>query len=155
MKLSANARMHVTNEITRALGDEYDAARKAVKQADDARQAKWDAFAADMESVLNKAQYEIHALVRRHKLTQLEGRGIVVRALNERYAPEGISCRQFEQTDVDFNAGLRAARQRMSEVEDMVKRAVSKALFEIEINGRRATIDSIVADVIREIKAGR
>ena len=155
MKLSANSKEWVAKSVRDAFAEELKKANDAVKTEKDRREELIKSFRAEADKVLDEAKKEVEKIVKRMKLTFHDGKRIdhlAVFAGDSRY--DTVDADTFEETR-DCCEKLHELRQRVVEVEDDIRTAISKALFEIEIGGRKSDLEQIVSDVIAEIKKGR
>ena len=155
MKLSANSKDWVAKNVRDAFAEELKKANDAVKTEEARRKELIKSFRAEADKVLDEAKKEVEKIVKRMKLTFHDGKRIdhlAVFAGDSRY--DTIDADTFEETR-DCCEKLHELRRRVDEVEDDIRTAVSKTLFEIELNGRKDTLVTIVDQVVREIKEGK
>ena len=155
MKLSANSKDWVAKSVRDAFAEELKKANDAVEAEVGRREELFRSFRAEADKVLDEAKKEVEKIVKRMKLTFHDGKRIdhlAVFAGDSRY--DTVDADTFEETR-DCCEKLHELRRRVGEVEDDIRTAVSKALFEIEIRGRKSDLEQIVSDVIAEIKKGR
>lgn len=155
MKLSKNSKEWVAKSVRDAFAEELKKANDAVKAEEDRREELFRSFRAEADKVLDEAREEVEKIVKRMKLTFRNGKRIdhlAVFAGDSRY--DTVDADTFEETR-DCCEKLHELRRRVGEIEADIRTAVSKALFEIELNGRKDTLATIVDQVIREIKEGR
>ena len=155
MKLSANSKEWVAKSVRNAFAEELKKANDAVEAEMSRREELFGSFRAEVDKVLGEAKKEVEGVVKRMKLTFHDGKRIdhlAVLASDSRY--DTVDTDTFEETR-DSCEKLHDLRRRVGEVEADIRTAVSKALFEIEVNGRKDTLATIVDQVIGEIKEGR
>ena len=155
MKLSKNSKEWVAKSVRDAFAEELKKANDAVKAEEDRRKELIRGFRAEVDKILDEAKKEVEKIVKRMKLTFHDGKRVdhlAVFAGDSRY--DYVDADTFEETR-DCCEKLHELRQRVGEVEADIRTAVSKALFEIELNGRKDTLATIVDQVVREIKEGR
>lgn len=152
MKLSANARAFVASEVKSAFAEEYRKANAAVDAEENRRKELIKSFRAEVDKVFDETKKEVERIVKRMKLTFHSGKCVDhldVFASDSRY--DSIDADAFEETR-DYCKKLQELRQRVNDIEGKIRKATSKALFEIEVHGKRDTLESIVAEVIKSIK---
>lgn len=155
MKLSKNSKEWVAKSVRDAFAKELKKANDAVKAELGRREELFRSFRAEVDKVLDEAKKEVEKIVKRMKLTFRDDKRIdhlAVFASDSRY--DTVDAGTFEET-FDCCEKLHELRQRVGETEADIRTAVSKALFEIEVTGRKDTLATIVDQVIREIKEGR
>lgn len=155
MKLSSNAKEWVAKSVRNAFAEELKKANDAVKAEEDRRKELIKSFRAEAGKVLDEAKKEVEKIVKRMKLTFHDGKCVDhldVFASDSRY--DAIDADAFEETR-DYCTKMHELRQRVNEIEVDIRTAVSKALFEVEVHGKKDTLATIVDQVIREIKEGK
>ena len=155
MKLSANSKEWVAKSVRGAFAEELKKANDAVEAEVSRREELFGSFRAEVDRVLASARKEVEGIVKRMKLTFHDDKRIdhlAVFASDSRY--DTVDADTFEETR-DCCEKLHELRRRVGEIEADIRTAVSKALFEIELNGRKDTLVTIVDQVVREIKEGR
>ena len=155
MKLSANSKEWVAKSVGDGFAEELKEANDADKTEEDRRNELIKSFRAEADKVLDEAKKEVEKIVKRMKLTFHDDKRIdhlAVFASDSRY--DTVDAGTFEETR-DCGERLHELRQRVGEVEADIRTAVSKALFEIEVRGRKSDLEQIVSDAIAEIKEGR
>ena len=155
MKLSSNSKNWVAKSVRDAFAEELKKANDDVEAEEARRRELFGSFRAEVDKVLGEARKEVEGIVKRMKLTFHDGKRIdhlAVFAGDSRY--DNVDADTFEETR-DRCERLHDLRRRVGEVEADIRTAVSKALFEIEVNGRKDTLATIVDQVIMEIKEGK
>lgn len=158
MKLSANAREFVTERVKEAFGKEMEEADGRIDALERSRTEKWGKFEADLGKLQAKWAKDAVALAARHGLTWQgycgPDRGLRVTVLADGGRYDEVSRRSFVETypvDRDDTDEVVALRKAGADVRWKIGRAVREALFEIEVHGRKSTLDQIVADVTARI----
>lgn len=159
MKLSSNSKAFIAAEVKAAFAEEYKKAEEAESAASAKSAAKWKLVQKDLDAVAERAKKEVMAVIRKHGLT------IASKNVHEVFKVEfkmsdayysGICANTFEETaDGCDNPEFREARRAVNAVENKIMKATSKALFEIEIRGRKSDLEKIVEEVIKSIKEGK
>lgn len=155
MKLSSNAKNWVASSVRNAFAEELTKANAAVEAEENRRKELIKSFRAEVDKVLGEAKKEVEKIVKRMKLTFRTGKRVDhldVFASDGRY--DSIGADSFVETH-DYCEKMHELRRRVNDVEADIRAAVSKALFEIEVHGKRDTLESIVAEVIKEIKENK
>lgn len=155
MKLSSNAKDWVASSVRNAFAEELTKANAAVEAEENRRKELIKSFRAGVDKVLGEAKKEVEKIVKRMKLTFRTGKRVDhldVFASDGRY--DSIGADSFVETH-DYCEKMHELRRRVNDVEADIRTAVSKALFEIEVHGKRDTLESIVAEVIKEIKENK
>lgn len=155
MKLSANARKWVAKSVRDAFAKELKKADDAVKAEEARRRELFGIFCAEVDKVLDEAKKKVEGIVKHMKFTFRDDKCVdhlAVFAGVSRY--DYIDADTFEETR-DRCEKLHDLRRRVDEIEADIRTATSKALFEIEVNGRKDTLATIVDQVIKEIKEDR
>lgn len=161
MKLSVNAREYIINQVKAAFADEYKKAEEAEEAVTAKAAAKWEKFRKDLDAVAEKARKEAMALIRKHGLTLADKdddddvrdpvANVEFRMSGSYYS--SVCENTFRETsDGRNNPEYWEAHNAVNAVAKKIGRATSKALFEIEIHGRKSDLEQIVADVIKSIK---
>ena len=155
MKLSNNSKEWVAKNVRDAFAKELKKANDAVKAEEDRRKELFRSFRAEVDKVLGEAKKEVDGVVKRMKLTFHEDKCIDhLDVFDGGSYYSTVDADTFEETN-NHCEKLNDLRQRINKIEDDIHTAVSKALFEIEVNGRKDTLATIVDQVIREIKEGK
>lgn len=155
MKLSANAKDWVAKSVRDAFAEELKKANAAVEAEENRRRELFKSFRAETDKVLDGAKKEIERIVKRMKLTFHSDKCIdhlAVFASDSRY--DDVDLETFEETRGCCEK-IHELKQRVNKVEADIRTAVSKALFEVEVRGKKDTLATIVDQVIREIKEGK
>ena len=156
MKLSANAREWVAQSVKNAFAEELKKTNEAVETEENRRKELFRSFRAEVDKVLAEAKKEVEKIVKRMKLTFHDDKSI-----NHLDVFDGdsyyrtIGTDTFEETIIGPSKKMQELRDRVNEVEDNIRTAVSKALFEIEMRGKKDTLETIIEQVIKEIKEGK
>lgn len=155
MKLSANAREFVSLNVKKEFAKDLKEAEANVKRIEDEQKATFERFEKDLKKVLDACALEVSKLVKKHNLTWRGNKGpdngAHVSALEDDSRYNDVDANSFNETHCE---GIRisAANGAVTEVKDRITRATAKALFEIEVHGKKDTLEEIVAQVIREIR---
>lgn len=159
MKLSANARDHVRSQITDAFAKEYKEVHAASKKFYQDAENRYLAFEADLKKVLDKCLEEAKKVISKHKLTYRENdgkydKGMHLELLMTESHYSKVDKEAFKETDTCTYRNDEAKRheEAKDEVNRKIERAVSKALFEIEVHGKKSDLQQIIEEVIAEIR---
>lgn len=153
MRLSKNAKEFVVKMVKDAFADDLKAVEARRKELADRQESLWAAFEKDYDAVMARAKDEVTKLVKKHRLTFRGDRRIVsVHATDAAFASSTVDSDTFEQTSEYCSPEMNELNKTCARIDDSVRNAVSKALFEIEMSGRRDSVDEIVAKVIGEIR---
>ena len=156
MKLSAMSRDYVAKQVREAFGDDLRKAEEALRAAEKALADKYSRFDKDLEKAKSAWSADVAKLVSRHGLHWSDGVGPEHGAHVDLFAREsiysGISRESFDETS---DEAVKPEAKAVEEVRSQIEEAVRKALFEIELKGRKDTLNEIVEQVIREIKEGK
>ena len=155
MKLSKNSKEWVAKSVRDAFAEELKKANDAVKAEEDRRKELIKSFRAEADKVLASARKEVEGIAKRMKFTFHDDKRIdhlAVFASDSRY--DTVDANTFEETR-DCCEKLHELRQHVGEIEADIRTAVSKAIFEVEVHGKKDTLATIVDQVIREIKEGK
>lgn len=156
MKLSTNAKEWVVRSVKNAFAEELKKANDAVEAEEARRKELFRSFRAGVDKVLAEAKKEVEKIVKRMNLTF---RGD--KCIDHLDVFDGDSCYRtidtstFEETTIGSCKKTQELQDRVNEVEANIRTAVSKALFEIEMRGKKTTLEAIVDQVIKEIKEGK
>lgn len=156
MRLSQNSKDWVAKNVRDAFAEELKKANDAV-EAEKARcKELFRDFRVEVDKVLAEAKKEVEKIVKRMKLTFRDDKRI-----DHLDVFEGDSCystidiNTFEETTFGSCKKTQELQDRVNEVEANIRTAVSKALFEIEMRGKKDTLETIVDQVIKEIREGK
>ena len=156
MKLSQNSKKWIAKSVRDAFAEELKKANDAVKAEKARRNELFRSFRAEVDKVLAEAKKEVEKIVKRMKLTFRDDK-----CIDHLDVFEGDSCystidiNTFEETTFGSCKKTQELQDRVNEVEANIRTAVSKALFEIELRGKKDTLEAIVDQVIKEIKEGK
>ena len=156
MKLSQNSKDWVAKSVRDAFAEELKKANDAVEAEKAQRKELFRNFSDEVDEVLAEAKKEVEKIVKRMKLTFRDDR-----CINHLDVFDGDSCYRtidtstFEETTIGSCKKTQELQDRVNEVEANIRTAVSKALFEIEMRGKKTTLETIVDQVIKEIKEGK
>ena len=156
MKLSTNARNWVAQSVKNAFAEELKKANEAVETEENQRKELFKSFRAEVDKVLAEAKKEVEKIVKRMKLTFRDNK-----CINHLDVFDGnglysiIDTDTFEETRISFSKKMQELQNRVDEIETNIRTAVSQALFEIEVHGKKDTLVTIVDQVIKEIKEGK
>lgn len=153
MKLSQNSKKWIEKSVRDAFAEELKKANDAVEAEEARRKELFRSFRAEVDKVLAEAKKEVEKIVKRMKLTFRDGK-----CINHLDVFDGdsyyntIGTSTFEETTTGSCKKTQELQDRVNEVEANIRTAVSKALFEIEIRGRKSDLEQIISNVIAEIK---
>ena len=156
MRLSQNSKDWVAKNVRDAFAEELKKANDAVEAEKARRNELFRDFSDEVDKVLTEAKKEVEKIVKRMKLTFRDDKRI-----DHLDVFEGDSCystidiNTFEETTFGSCKKTQELQDRVNEVEANIRTAVSKALFEIEMRGKKDTLETIVDQVIKEIKEGK
>ena len=156
MRLSQNSKDWVAKSVRDAFAEELKKANEAIETEENRRKELFRSFRAEVDKVLAEAKKEVEKIVKRMKLTFRDGK-----CIDHLDVFEGDSCystidiNTFEETTFGSCKKTQELQDRVNEVEANIRTAVSKALFEIEMRGKKDTLETIVDQVIKEIKEGK
>ena len=155
MKLSQNSKKWIEKSVRDAFAEELKKANDAVETEKVRRKELFRSFRAEVDKVLAEAKKEVEKIVKRMKLTFRDDK-----CINHLDVFDGdtyystIDTSTFEET-IGSCKKTQELQDRVNEVEANIRTAVSKALFEIETRGKKDTLETIVDQVIKEIKEGK
>lgn len=156
MKLSANARAFVMEQVKSAFAEEYKKAEEAKSTAEEKADKKWKAFEKDLSVVAEKARREAMAVIKKHGLTMSDHDDNEITTVRFQLTESYYSSIDFnsfmETSDGPANPEIIKATKAIAAVNDKIQKATSKALFEIEVHGKKDTLEEIVSEVIKSIK---
>ena len=156
MKLSQNSKKWIEKSVRDAFAEELKKANDAVEAEKALRKELFRSFRAEVDKVLAEAKKEVEKIVKRLKLTFRDDK-----CINHLDVFDGdsyyntIGTNTFEETTIGNCKKTQELQDRVNEVEANIRTAVSKALFEIEMRGKKDTLATIVDQVIKEIKEGK
>lgn len=156
MRLSQNSKDWVVKSVRDAFAEELKKANDAVEAEKTRRKELFRSFSDEVDNVLAEAKKEVEKIVKRMKLTFRDDKRI-----DHLDVFEGDSCystidiNTFEETTFGSCKKTQELQDRVNEVEANIRTAVSKALFEIEMRGKKDTLETIVDQVIKEIREGK
>ena len=156
MRLSQNSKDWVAKSVRDAFAEELKKANDAVEAEKAQRKELFRDFRAEVDKVLAEAKKEVEKIVKRMKLTFRDDK-----CIDHLDVFEGDSCystidiNTFDETTFGSCKKTQELQDRVNEVEANIRAAVSKALFEIEMRGKKDTLETIVDQVIKEIKEGK
>lgn len=157
MKLSASSRAYVAEQVRRGFAEELRAADKAVEDAEKAKNAPYEALEEDLEKLSPAWMGEFERLMEKHGLHWNRGKGPADGACVKVFDGDGpydrIDYMSFAETC--DSTEIDKAKEACDGVRDRIEKAVQKALFEVEVHGKKDTLQKIVEQVIREIKEGK
>ena len=165
MKLSSLAKDHVKDEVKNAFAADLKAAEDDLTNAKAEAQVRWTRFSEEFDEMLEPMNDKLQKLVKKHKLTPC-GRccgtdfskySVALRAqlLHDDSWYGAIDQSSFTETSESKCQEVRDAENKLCDVKDQITKACNKALYEIEVHGKRDTLQTIVEEVIREIKEGK
>ena len=155
MKLSQNSKKWIEKSVRDAFAEELKKANDAVEAEKARRKELFRSFRAEVDKVLAEAKKEVEKIVKRMKLTFRDDK-----CINHLDVFDGdsyyntIGTNTFEET-IGNCKKTQELQDRVNEVEANICTAVSKAIFEIEVHGKKDTLETIVDQVIKEIKEGK
>ena len=156
MKLSQNSKNWIEKSVRDAFAEELKKANDAVEAEEARREELFRSFRAGVDKVLAEAKKEVEKIVKRMNLTFCGDKCINHLDVFDgdcRYST--IDTSTFEETTIGSCKKTQELQDRVNEVEANIRTAVSKALFEIEMRGKKDTLETIVDQVIKEIKEGK
>ena len=156
MKLSQNSKEWITKSVRNAFAEDLKKANEAIETEENRRKELFRSFRAEVDKVLAEAKKEVEKIVKRMKLTFRDGKCIDHLAVldGDTYF-NTIDTSTFEETTIDSCKKVKELQNRVDEIETDIRTAVSKALFEIEVYGKKDPLEAIVDQVIKEIKEGK
>ena len=155
MKLSADAREFVSLNMKKEFAKDLKEAEANVKRVEDDQKAAFERFEKNLREVLDACALEVFKLAEKHGLTWCVNKGpdngAYVSAHGDGARYNDVDAQSFNETRCD---GIRisAARGAVTEIKGRIVRATAKALFEIEVYGKRDRLDEIVAQIVKEIR---
>lgn len=156
MKLSVNARAFVMDQVKSAFAEEYKKAEEAKSTAEEKADKKWKTFEKDLSAVAEKARREAMAIIKKHGLTISDPDDKEITAVRFQLTEScysSIDSNSFKETsDRSANPEILKANKDIATVNNKIQKATSKALFEIEVHGKKDTLEEIVSEVIKSIK---
>ena len=156
MKLSAMSREYVAEQVREAFGDDLRKAEEALSAAKKVLEDKYSRFDRDLEKAKSSWMADVAKLVSRHGLHWAGGVGPENGAHVDMHAGSScyseISRSSFDETS---DKAVKRESEAVEKVRSRIKEAVRKALFEIEVKGRKETLNEIVEQVIRETREGK
>ena len=156
MKLSAMSREYVAKQVREAFGDDLRKAEEALSAAEKVLADKYSRFDRDLEKAKSSWMAEVAKLMNKHGLHWADrfgpenGAHVDVHAGSSCYSE--ISRDSFDETS---DKAVKPEAEAVEKIRTQAGEAVRKALFEIELKGRKDTLNEIVEQVIREIKEGK
>lgn len=153
MKLSTNAKEWVTQSVKNAFAEDLKKANEAVETEKNQRKELFRSFRSEVDKVLVEAKKEVEKIVKRMKLTFHDNKCIHhldVFDDNDYYGK--IDTDTFEETMLSLSKEMQELQNHVDEIKANIRTSVSKALFEIEIRGRKSDLEQIISNVIAEIK---
>lgn len=155
MKLSQNSKEWIAKSVRNAFAEELKKANEAIETEKNRRKELFRSFRAEVDKVLAEAKKEVEKIVKRMKLTFRDDK-----CINHLDVFDGdtyystIDTSTFEET-IGSCKKTQELQDRLNGIETNIRTAVSKALFEIETRGKKDTLETIVDQVIKEIKEGK
>ena len=155
MKLSQNSKEWIAKSVRNAFAEELKKANEAIETEKNRRKELFRSFRAEVDKVLAEAKKEVEKIVKRMKLTFRDDK-----CINHLDVFDGdtyystIDTSTFEET-IGNCKKTQELQDRLNGIETNIRTAVSKALFEIETRGKKDTLETIVDQVIKEIKEGK
>ena len=156
MKLSAMSRDYVAKQVREAFSDDLRKAEEALRAAEKALADRYSRFDRDLEKAKSSWMADVVKLVNKHGLHWADYTGpehgghIDVHAGSSCYSE--ISRSSFDETS---DEAVKRESEAVEKVRSQIEEAVRKALFEIELKGRKDTLNEIVEQVIRETREGK
>ena len=153
MKLSTNAKEWVTQSVKNAFAEDLKKANEAVETEKNQRKELFRSFRSEVDKVLVEAKKEVEKIVKRMKLTFHGNKCIHHLGVfdDDNYYGK-IDTDTFEETMLSLSKKMQELQNHVDEIKANIRTAVSKALFEIEIRGRKSDLEQIISNVIAEIK---
>lgn len=156
MRLSQNSKDWVAKSVRDAFAEELKKANDAVEAEKTRRKELFRDFRAEVDKVLAEAKKEVEKIVKRMKLTFHDNKCIDhLDVFDGDSYYSTIDINTFEETTAGSCKKTQELQDRVNEVEANIRTAVSKTLFEIEMRGKKDTLETIVDQVIKEIKEGK
>lgn len=157
MKLSASSRAYVAEQVRKEFGDELRAAEKRYDDAEKAENAVFERLEKELEKVSARWMDEFEKLMKKVGLRWNEGKGPENHAYIRVFDAGGSYDRidRYSFVESSDTAAAKEAQSAVDAVKGQIEKAVQKALFEIEIHGKKDTLQEIVEQVIKEIKEGK
>lgn len=156
MKLSKNSKEWVAKSVRDAFAEELKKANDAVEAEEARRKELFMSFRSEVDKVLAEAKKEVEKIVKRMKLTFCDDKCINhLDVFDGNCIYNTVDTDTFEETTTGGCKKTQELQNRVNEIETNVRTAVSKALFEIEMRGKKDTLETIVDQVIKEIKEGK
>ena len=156
MKLSQNSKDWITKSVRNAFAEDLKKANEAIETEENRRKELFRSFRAEVDKVLAEAKKEVEKIVKPMKLTFRDNKCIDhLDVFDGDSYYNTIGTDTFEETTIGDCKKTQELRDRVNEVEANIRTAVSKALFEIEMRGKKDTLETIVDQVIKEIKEGK
>lgn len=154
MKLSASSRAYVAEQVKECFVEDLRAAEKAVEEAKEALNGRFEKFEKDLSKLSDGWMDEVEKLVKRHGLHWAKGKGrdagAHVQVLDGHSSYRDVDGDSFVET-ADKTAVFEAEWARR-DVIDRIEKAVRKALYEIEVHGRKSDLEDIVRRVVAEAR---
>lgn len=156
MKLSQNSKEWIAKSVRDAFAEELRKANDAVEAEEARRKELFRSFRAEVDKVLVEAKKEVEKIVKRMKLTFCDDKCIDhLDVFDGDRIYSTIDTNTFEETTTGGCKKTQELQDRLNGIETNIRTAVSKALFEIETRGKKDTLETIVDQVIKEIKEGK
>ena len=156
MKLSQNSKEWIAKSVRDAFAEELKKANDAVEAEEARRKELFRSFRAEVDKVLVEAKKEVEKIVKRMKLTFCDDKCIDhLDVFDGDSIYSTIDTNTFEETTTGGCKKTQELQDRLNGIETNIRTAVSKALFEIETRGKKDTLETIVDQVIKEIKEGK
>ena len=156
MKLSQNSKEWIAKSVRDAFAEELKKANDAVEAEEARRKELFRSFRAEVDKVLVEAKKEVEKIVKRMKLTFCDDKCIDhLDVFDGDRIYSTIDTNTFEETTTGGCKKTQELQDRLNGIETNIRTAVSKALFEIETRGKKDTLETIVDQVIKEIKEGK
>lgn len=155
MKLSASSRDYVAEQVRNEFEKDLRAADKALEEANKAAEDRYGKFEKDLLAMSKGWIGEIDGLAKKHGLHWAEEKGPAHGAYVEIHDCEStyrnIDRDSFAETSGHTPEIVRAKDARRAII-DGIGSAVQKALFEIEVHGKKDTLQEIVDRVIAGVR---
>lgn len=155
MKLSTNAKEWVTQSVKNAFAEDLKKANEAIETEKNQRKELFRSFRAEVDKVLVEAKKEVEKIVKRMKLTFRDNKCIHHFDVFDDDYYSKINTDTFEETRLSLSKKMQELQNRVDEIKANIRTVVSKALFEIEVYGKKDSLAAIVDQVIKEIKEGK
>ena len=166
MKLSSAAKEYVKAQVKEAFAKDLTEADENLQQVIKDAKVKWNKFNAELKTLFKPMDAQVQKLVKKYGLTPCKGSfyheddpctvgvDLFVAYPDGSYGGRANES-NFCETSNNHSKLRNAALARIEKVKEQIEKACGKALYEIEVHGKKDTLQAIVDEVIREIKEGK